>query len=404
MTSSVDDMLKAPALTEEQSEIIQVLNSVNSDNTVLCYPRAGENLSPIFFEDIDSDGDTEAIALFYSSEQDNIFVNIAVMDQGPESWEVTTVTKGTGTQIWSIESFRLTESDVYLLVEWANNSYDAGRITIYHYSDEGLIAGFEDNTLITYINDINGDEISDFCYVSSPSTSETQGYVLNIIYGTENGLQQTATFILQSEVLAVESIYNGMLTDGTYALVVDEDLGEGYYGSEIFTVTAEEVSKAEMIGGYSIDQITRRTSDILTEEYSEDSDYLLVPSSTPPNDEIAYPALWTYLYGFGEDTIDCKRIIYVDNEYRFIVCFPQYWYETLLLTVSDDGPYRLIAVDSTTGMIRYQFHILTIGESDEALLEEGFTYKSSNGMYRYYFLSNCQSFDNTYIQNHFRTY
>ena len=77
---NVDNILTAPKLTEEQSEIHEALISAVGNNITLKYPRNGANRSAYVIADIDGEDSDEAL-VFYEytgtgGESDGLRVNL----------------------------------------------------------------------------------------------------------------------------------------------------------------------------------------------------------------------------------------------------------------------------------------------------------------------------------------
>lgn len=65
--ATIENLLTAPKLTQEQSEINQALINSSGSSIKLKYPRGGEYRSAFVLQDIDSDGTQEAL-VFYESQ------------------------------------------------------------------------------------------------------------------------------------------------------------------------------------------------------------------------------------------------------------------------------------------------------------------------------------------------
>ena len=65
--ATIENLLTAPKLTQEQSEIYQALINSSGSSIKLKYPRGGEYRSAFVLQDIDSDGTQEAL-VFYESQ------------------------------------------------------------------------------------------------------------------------------------------------------------------------------------------------------------------------------------------------------------------------------------------------------------------------------------------------
>lgn len=398
---SVEDMLLAPSLSDDQAKILEALNSVEDTGIVLRYPRFGTSRAPIQFADLDGDGSDEAIA-FYSGSEGNTYPGIAVLAKDSEGiWQLMSRVPGAGNEIYALNLITLDGADgVFILVEWSTAS--AGRrLSIYNYVNGSLNIGFEDSCVRIIIDDMDLDGSMEFCYITDQSSVDS--YKIKYVDAVDEVLAVKNEYSLTVDTLSVFAVTFGKLTDGTPAIYVDEDLGEMTYTTEIFYINDSGLHNLETAAGYNISDLLSRSSKLASDAVILKDGMVAVPSDTPSGVSTPFPESWTYWYGIGTGTVDCVSVSFVNTEYLFALSLPDEWFSTALVTQQEDDNARFIVSNIESGETLFQLHVLAVGDDDSAIVSEGFWQAFTSGSYRYYMMGNCSKEDMTYIENNFRT-
>lgn len=146
LTFSVDKLLKAPNIADEQAAIHQALIESTGRSITLAYPRNGDYLSAFVIRDIDGDETDEALVFYtpsgFVSEQN---VRIAVLDKDSDGkWHAMYELAGNGT---SIDTVRVSEYEgaTDIIIGYGTALYDENRVSIYRYKN-GVLASIFDGT------------------------------------------------------------------------------------------------------------------------------------------------------------------------------------------------------------------------------------------------------------------
>ena len=102
-TQNVEELLAPPKITQAQAEIVRALEEHEGGNIHLQAPVNGDNIFPIFMEDINGDGVQEAI-VFYVAPQKGANVRLAILEQTSSGYVVVGEEEGVSPEI---ESFTL---------------------------------------------------------------------------------------------------------------------------------------------------------------------------------------------------------------------------------------------------------------------------------------------------------
>ena len=358
--ATIENLLTAPKLTQEQSEIYQALINSSGSSIKLKYPRGGEYRSAFVLQDIDSDGTQEAL-VFYESQSvqsGESALRLKVLDNFKGSWEAVYDLACVGSEVDSISFASLgDDSTTEILVCYSMLNQSEKTLSVLNYSD-GLISEL---------------------YSGSYSCME-------VIFTKREG-----TFRKLSEVhlsgIAAEyvSVSKGMLDGDVTALFLDYGRGAGQYSTDVLycrngavyaplnTVTNADGSQGNII--------SRFTNDYMTDIRSIDIDgdgAVEIPSMTPlpgyetlMRSEQLCAVEW---YTVENNRYSRKYYSYYSSKYNFVLLFPSRWQGVVsaVLNTQDNeivfisyDPEKKFTVDKTTELMR----IRTIAKDDtEALV------------------------------------
>ena len=169
--ASMESLLSPPVRTEEQSEIYQaLLGSVNT-NISLVYPRSGEYTSAFVVEDIDGDGQEDALVFYRDQSQatstGSVRMNFLVQRDG--SWVSThDISLQNATEVEKMQLLR-EEGITYLVVGFNQSSTSEKLLKVYVYSQEyGPEECLSENCSNFMVTDLDGDGVSDLFMISAP--------------------------------------------------------------------------------------------------------------------------------------------------------------------------------------------------------------------------------------------
>ena len=154
---SPTDLYSLPQLPEEYTELNSSLNQLLESGAEYAAPVSGSNIQPVQLEDLDGDGEEEALAFFRNS-ADEKPLKIYIFTAGKQGYEQAAVIEGTGTSIYSIAYEDLDQDGrKELLVGWRVNT-DLLALSVYTLRSgepEELVQG---TSYVKYaVNDLNQD-------------------------------------------------------------------------------------------------------------------------------------------------------------------------------------------------------------------------------------------------------
>ena len=129
---NVEELLRAPQLSSTQNAVQTALNQYLGETLQLKYPRGGDEMAPLLFEDLDGDGAQEAVVL-YATEAGAKTVNVAVLEQTGEDWNVAYDLPGLGAEVAQVEVVTLLQEGKQLVIGYANANMTEKYLVAYGY-------------------------------------------------------------------------------------------------------------------------------------------------------------------------------------------------------------------------------------------------------------------------------
>ena len=129
-TFSPEELYSLPQLPAEYTELNNCINQVIESGAEYAAPVSGNNIQPVQLEDLNGDGEEEAVA-FFRNAADERPLKIYIFTPRGQSYEQAAVIEGTGTSIYSV-AYEDLDQDGWkeLLVGWRVNT-DLQALSVY---------------------------------------------------------------------------------------------------------------------------------------------------------------------------------------------------------------------------------------------------------------------------------
>ncbi len=261
---SVDELLTAPGITEEQSAIYQALIAMAGRDVRLEYPRGGNSRSAFILQNIDSDEQEEAIAFYSYSEDDS--VRICVMDKTEQGgWSVSSASVGKGTTVEKVYINSVGDR-VDIIVSYGMTGYGSLELVIYRYHTGSLVTIHESTCTLVDVVDFNSDGLVEVLFVSKNGI-----YTKATVITNADGLNYTtheADFT--GVVMATPSYAVGELYDDYKVVFIDTMDESGYVYTEILYMTESGLLLCPSSSVPGMRNATRRQYGYYTVDYDGD--------------------------------------------------------------------------------------------------------------------------------------
>lgn len=176
LTASVETMLSPPRLTVEQEQIFQALQTAVGGTVSLKYPKSGELRSAFTIEDLDGDGEDEAVAFYTvsrSSAEENA-LRICLLAQENGAWRAMAEYPTAGAEVERIDIDTLGSNPrKNLIVRYSIVDGASRTAEVMHFEDGALIRTLSLPYSALSVRDLSGDGEQEL-FVIEGTTLEAQ--------------------------------------------------------------------------------------------------------------------------------------------------------------------------------------------------------------------------------------
>lgn len=331
---TVEGLVDAPKLTEQQSEIHQALIESVGSNITLKYPRNGDHRSAYVIANMDDEPDDEAI-VFYEY-KDNVKDNgmrINVLDTDEDGkWHSVKELHGAGTDVDKvmISSFG-NSSSKRVVVGYQNPSTDDKTLEIYSYSGSTFEKVGTDTYSVLEMMDINADGSNDLVVVQKSVNAETEKVTAkaSLLVVDKGELKREQTIDMCDNVSSYVRATKGMLEGGRSAIYIDSLNSEGFVQTELVYFRYSTLQNPIQQSKEKLLSSTTRPIGYYCTDVDGDT-IAEIPSTKPMlgyenavADEILYTTTWSVYKDFY--TLEEKYTGYYSIQNGFFLAFPKRW-------------------------------------------------------------------------------
>lgn len=377
MTATVEELYDVPRFPEEYQELSAQIEAILASGAEYTAPTSGTNLQSVQMEDLDGDGNEEALA-FFRTNSDGRPLRIYIFQTVGEGYEQAAVIEGSGTSIHSIRYEDMNGDGVKeILVSW-QFSTGVQAMEVYVLEDLKPILSMSTFYARYEVMDLDDDDIQELVVLRSDET-ESGGSLADYYDWDGSSLVLRSTEKLSMTVAELQWMETGTLENGEAALFVTGRV-----------IGVEETSRAITdILVYREPDLTNIVRSDATGVSSQVSRFLNLPPADINNDgvtEVPMPAelpaegedsYWKiYWYSYAQDgTPSQKNITYHNLTDSWYILIPESWDNHFTVRQSSIGATeRVTTFYSVTGH-RIGEELLTIytitGNNQETLSSLG---------------------------------
>ena len=383
ITFSVDGLLNAPNIADEQSAIYQALIESAGRGITLEYPRNGDYRSAFVLYDIDGDGENETLAFYSVSSVAESNVKISVLDRGnDDKWRSMYEVAGEGS---SVDRVMFSGSDV--VVGYSAQGYEENALRMYHYKDGELLTVYEDTYSILERSDLDGCGVDEIVMIKRSGP----GMKIDVIKALDGEGYSLYPSELETGASTISGHGFGSL-DGCSALYLDILSESGGLLTEIFYIRDGGVICPIARNGLSL--ATQRPAGYASRDYDGDGSVEIpvvgafTGYETAAWGEAEYMAT---LLNFNVETqqLEIKSFAYLDLRGGYVMTIPNRWLN--VVTVSRDtgtGEVTFYRYEPEKGTIGDMTPIVRFASSDSsdegAYTSAGYRVLGSTDLRTYY--------------------
>ncbi|MDE7302647.1 MAG: hypothetical protein K2N60_04930 [Oscillospiraceae bacterium] len=387
---SVDSLLSAPKLSEEQNAVYDALIKSVGKDIRLKYPRSGEYRSAFVFADIDGEPDREAVVFYEKTGETegggNVRIN--VIDRRGGKWTSVYDHAGAGTGIDRIIFAELGESGRQNVIIGYTLLSGERSVQIYGYENGLLNTEYSDSYSTMFSADLERDGNNELILIR-PGNQMRKASLSSVSTDLESGsIAETGSVALDESATEFVSVAAGYVGKETPAIFID-GLSGGQLTTEIIYSVDGQLRNPLYLGESGLIERTRRPAGYLCTDIDLDG-VIEIPTLTlfPGYSE---DSSGTKLYSTDWNVFDNYSITKkyssfynVSEGYCFIL--PSRW--DGVVTVKRDSAtgeavfckFKADLANSTVELLR-----IAVASEEEtgALLDEGYMVLKSNNKTNY---------------------
>lgn len=330
---SVENLLTAPKLTAEQSEIYRTLINSSGKGIKLKYPKSGEFRSAFVLQNIDDEPTDEAL-VFYEAQSvssGESALRLKFLDKEDGEWQAVYDIACVGSEVESISFTTLGDSGlVDILVNCSMLNQTEKAVSVLNYVDRQPVERYASSYSCMEVIDLNSDGLNELVIVNSDKVNGTANAMM--FANTHDGFVKLSEVPLDGTA-ADYVVTKGQLNEKITALFLDYSRGNGQYGTDVLYCYGNRlINPDEMIAGEGSSVISRVTNDYMKEINCRDIDndgFIEIPSTTPlPGYEtLLRPEQLCAVKWFTVEDNNFKQeyYSYFSSKYKFALLFPNRW-------------------------------------------------------------------------------
>lgn len=360
--ATVENLLTAPKLTQEQNEIYQALINSSGSSIKLKYPRGGEFRSAFVLQNIDDEPGEEAL-VFYESQSvqsGESALRLKVLDQKNGDWESMYDLACVGSEVDGISFASLGEGKTTeIIVCYSMLNQTEKTVSVLNYGKGILSELYSGSYSCLEVIDLNSDGQQELVTVVPDKASQMA--IAAMFTKSEKGFQKLSEAPLSGIAAEYVGVTKGQLDENTTALLLDYSKGSGQYGTDVIYCIGGRITSpvnlATNADGTPYNVISRFTNDYMTDIRSMDIDrdgFVEIPSMTPlpgyetlMKSEQLCAVEW---YKVENARYQREYYSYYSSKYNFALLFPSRWQGVVSAVVNyQDNEIIFISYSPETG-------------------------------------------------------
>lgn len=358
---SIENLLTAPKLNAEQSQIYQALTNSVGGGVKLRYPRGGDYRSAFILKNIDDEPSDEAL-VFYESQSvqsGESSLRLKLLDRNSQGeWAAVYDLACVGSDVESISFATLGNSaDIDIIVRYSMLNQIEKAFSVLNYVDGALVELFSSAYACLEVIDLNNDGLDELLAVVTDKTTQTSS--ASLFANGENGFEKLSETTLGGGAVDYVSVAKGLLDEKTTAVFLDYSRGSGQYGTDVVYCYGSRLINPDTAGVSSPSaQLSRFTNDYTAEIYSTDIDgdgFIEIPATQalPGYETLTRPeqlcaVTW---HTIRDDKIVQEYYTYYSSKNRFALIFPNRWQGFVSAVVnSADNEIVFLAYSAQSGL------------------------------------------------------
>jgi len=330
-TKSADDLYSLPQFSDRNLQLQSLINAVLSGGAEFAAPVAGANRQAVQLEDLDGDGEKEAIAFFRTpGEERPLKVYIYRVDDAGQFREDLRIV-GEGADIERITYADLNgDGGKEILVGW-QISAGINLLTAYSLHSGTPVQLFSTDYTEYAVCRLTSGAGADVCVLRRGGAETDSAAELYTV--VKSGEVVSSRALLSDSVASFERIRTGTLTDGRAALFVESTLQSKALVTDILIYRRERLDNITRDDTVGVSSETSRTYEVYCRDINEDG-VLEVPAPVALEENGSFWLLQWYAYS-GAGSRRLVMTTYHNYRDEWYLEIPAAWFGHLAIRRED---------------------------------------------------------------------
>lgn len=344
---SVDGLITAPKLTQEQTEIHQALVTAVGNNITLKYPKSGDNRSAYVIKNIDNEPGDEALVFYeYTGDDKKDGLMLNVLDKNDDDeWESVKEIAGAGSEVSKVIISDIGDDrKPQVVVGYTNYTGEEKILEVYDYNDGDLKTIGMDNYSLLETYDVNDDGTDELIVVNKNVTegkSKSVNYIASLLEVKHGGLFKHKSVQMANNVTAYVNSSMGKLNDELPAIYIDELTNKNELQTEIIYYKYDNLQNPVNAASDLMLTLSTRPVGYYSKDIDQDGIVEIPSVSTmlgyenAVDDEKLYLTSWYEYKDYYE--LEMKYSGYYSLSDEYVMIFPSRWDGQVTAKVDTDS-------------------------------------------------------------------
>lgn len=234
---SIEKLIKAPELTGEYYEIKQTLESELGNGVMLRYPKSGDYRSAIIMNDVDNDGQEEAIVFYSQNDDANSEIKFSVLDKINGKWVNIFSTVAPGVDVEKVLISNLMGlANNQIIINWVKANGVDRALQVYNYENNKFNCIYTKDFLTdVFVFDIDNDLLDELVIIDRTLKTTPNVKIVKKVDNV-NELDVVSYTRLREGPICYKKVTVGKLCNNVNALFLDaESEDQGYEDKALYT-------------------------------------------------------------------------------------------------------------------------------------------------------------------------
>ncbi len=260
------DIMCPPKATGNKAEIQKLIDKQTKGSYSLKYPKNGVNRSSIIMQDMDNDGEDEAIA-FYSDDSQTIHALFVECEDS--DYSTIGDVELEGSNIDRVDFADLNGDKTYeILIGCSSATTSQNSLSVFDYNETVEKLDFTTNYSSLVTGDFNYDKSDDILLISLYSGDISA--LAKLLSYTKGSLFEISSTELDANVTSLASVRYGQISYGVYGAVIDGINANGDYTTQVVLFDPSLPALLNPLYSFSGYSATKRSTGIYSTDFDKD--------------------------------------------------------------------------------------------------------------------------------------